>query len=246
MAGRLTGGGAGAGRPGLMGGALFDIQGDAARAFAALGRGGIAIVPNTIGYSILGGSPAALRRIFKAKGRQATKRNALVADAAWHRDLHVCTPRGREIVAAITGDYDLPLGCIAPYRTDHPAILSTDPEAVRDSSSGGTIAMLLNAGPFHAALTALSHQAQRLLFGSSANLTLSGTRFCVEDIQPEILALADVVIDQGLQRFHPYAASSTLLNVETLEVVRHGSCFADIAYVLRRHFGIELPQPRTR
>lgn len=196
---------------------------------SALERGGIAIVPNTIGYSTLGGSPDALRRIFTAKGRQASKRNALVANAAWHRDLHVCTPRGREIVAAVTGDYDLPLGCIAPYRTDHPAIVATDPDAVRDSSSGGTIAMLLNAGPFHAALTALNHRARRLLFGSSVNLTLSGTRLCVEEIQPEILPLADVVIDHGLQRYHCYAASSTLLNVETLEIVRHGSCFADIA-----------------
>lgn len=229
-----------------MDGALFDVAGDAARAFAALERGGIAIVPNTIGYSILGGSPEALRRIFTAKGRQASKRNALVANAAWHRDLHACTARGREIVSAVTDSYDLPLGCIAPYRTDHPAILATEPEAVRDSSSGGTMAMLLNAGPFHAALTALSHQAQRLLFGSSANLTLSGTRFCVEEIQPEILALADVVIDHGLQRFHPYASSSTLLNVETLEVVRYGSCFADIAYVLRRHFKIELAPPPDR
>ncbi len=225
---------------------LFDFAADAARAFAALEQGGIAIVPNTIGYSVLGGSPAALRRIFAAKGRQASKRNALVANAAWQRDLHVCSVRGREIVAAVTGDYDLPLGCIAPYRVDHPAILATDPESVRDSSSGDTMAMLLNAGPFHAALTARSHQAQRLLFGSSANLTLSGTRFCVEDIQPEILALADVVIDHGLQRFHPYAASSTLLNVETLQVVRHGSCFADIAYILRRHFGLTLaPDPQA-
>jgi tRNA A37 threonylcarbamoyladenosine synthetase subunit TsaC/SUA5/YrdC len=205
-----------------------------------LQAGGIAIVPNTIGYSVLGGSAEALRRIFKAKGRQASKRNALVANDSWHQELHLCSARGREIVAAITGDYGLPLGCIAPYRTDHPAILAMDPEAVRDSSSGGTLAMLLNAGPFHAALTALSHQAQILLFGSSANLTLSGTRFRVEDIQPDILSLADVAVDHGLQRFHPYAASSTLLNVETLEVVRHGSCFADIAYILQRHFGVTL------
>jgi len=139
---------------------LFDLEGDAARAFAALQAGGIAIVPNTIGYSVLGGSPEALRRIFTAKGRQASKRNALVANDAWHQELHVCSSRGREIVAAITGDYDLPLGCIAPYRADHPAILVTDPEAVRESSSGGTIAMLLNAGPFHAGLTALRAQSE--------------------------------------------------------------------------------------
>ena len=101
--------------------------------------------------------------------------------------------------------------------------------------------MLLNAGRFHAALTALSAESCFPLFGSSANLTQTGTKFCVEDIEPEIKAIADVIVDHGIQRFHPYAASSTLLNVETLEVVRVGSCYEDIAYVLRRHFGIELP-----
>ena len=62
----------------------------------------------------------------------------------------------------------------------------------------------------------------------------------------ETPGIADVVIDHGLQRFHPYAASSTLLNVETLEVVRHGSCFADIAYILQRHFGLALAPPTAR
>ena len=226
--------------------ALFDIAGDAARAFAVLQAGGIAVVPNDIGYSVLGGSASALRRVFRTKGRQASKRNALVANAAWHRDLHVCSSRAREIVAAVTVDYGLPLGCIAPFRADHPAIAACEDGMVADSSQDGTIAMLLNAGRFHAALTALSHEAGTLLFGSSANLTLTGTKFRVEDIPPEITGIADVVIDHGLQRFHPYAASSTLLNVETLEVMRHGSCFADIAYILQRHFGHTLAPPTAR
>ncbi len=223
--------------------ALFDVGGDAARAFAVLRSGGIAIVPNDIGYSILGGSPAALATIFRAKGRQASKRNAMVGNADWHRAIHVCSARAREIVAAITVDYGLPLGCIAPYRADAPAILSCPAETLRDSSVDGTLVMLMNAGRFHAALTALSFQEGVMLFGSSANLSLSGTKFRVEDIQPEILRVADLVIDHGLQRYHPYAASSTLLDVETLQVVRHGSCFADIAYILKRHFGIALPPP---
>jgi tRNA A37 threonylcarbamoyladenosine synthetase subunit TsaC/SUA5/YrdC len=222
---------------------LFDVAGDAARAFAMLQSGGIVIVPNDIGYSILGGSPAALSTIFRTKGRQASKRNAMVANADWHHAVHDCTPRGREIVEAITVEYGLPLGCIAPYRADAPAIRACPPETLGDSSVGGTLVMLLNAGRFHAALTALSFAAGALLFGSSANLSLSGTKFRVEDIQPEILGIADLVIDHGLQRYHPYAASSTLLDVETLQVVRYGSCFPDIAYILKRHFGIALPPP---
>jgi tRNA A37 threonylcarbamoyladenosine synthetase subunit TsaC/SUA5/YrdC len=221
--------------------ALFDVAADAARAFTSLRAGGIAIVPNDIGYSALGGSRAALERIFVAKRRPPEKLNAMVSNMAIHQELHACSNRGREIVEAIVGDYDLPLGCIAPYRPNHAMLRDLDAEALAASSLGGTLVMLLNAGRFHAALTALSAESCFPLFGSSANLTQTGTKFCVEDIEPEIKAIADVIVDHGIQRFHPYAASSTLLNVETLEVVRVGSCYEDIAYVLRRHFGVELP-----
>ena len=63
-----------------------------------------------------------------------------------------------------------------------------DAETLSGSTRDGTLVMLLNAGRFHAELTRLSHQAVVPLFGSSANLTLGGTKFRVEDIEPEIKA----------------------------------------------------------
>jgi len=220
---------------------LFDIAGDAQRAFAVLQHGGAAIVPHSIGYAALGGSAATLRRIFEAKRRGPAKRNAMVANLAIQSEVQQCTPRGRDIVRAIVEDYDLPLGCIAPCRLDHPMLAALDAETLAASTRKGTVAMLLNAGHFHAELTRLSHDALFPLFGSSANLSLSGTKFRVEDIEPQIIVIADIVIDHGQQRYHFYRASSTLLDVETLEVVRFGSCYADIAYVLKRHFSVELP-----
>ena len=62
----------------------------------------------------------------------------------------------------------------------------------------------------------------------------------------DLQAIADVVIDHGLQKFHTYAASSTLLNVETLEVVRAGSCYENIRYIVERHFGVALKPPSAR
>ncbi len=105
--------------------------------------------------------------------------------------------------------------------------------------------MLLNAGPFHRELTRLCMERQVLLFGSSSNLSLHGTKFRVEDIEPEIRAIADIVIDYGLMKYHLWQASSTLLNCETLEVVRFGSCYENIADILRRHFRIDLPARPT-
>ena len=124
---------------------LFDLEADARRAFDALKAGGIAIVPNDVGYSILGGSGPALRRIFETKGRAASKLNAMVGNADIHRELHICSRRGRDIVAAITGDYDLPLGCIAPCRMDHPLLRALADDMLVASTLNDTLVILLNA-----------------------------------------------------------------------------------------------------
>ncbi len=203
--------------------------------------GGIAIVPNDVGYSILGGSGSALRLIFQTKGRAPSKLNAMVGNMQIHRELHICSQRGHDIVQAITEDYDLPLGAIAPCRMEHPLLRKLDAETLAASTLNDTVVMLMNAGRFHAAITRLSFEEGHLLVGSSANRSLNGTKFKVDDIEPEISAIADVIIDHGLQKYHAYKASSTLINVESLQVVRAGSCYENIRYVIERHFGVALP-----
>lgn len=220
--------------------AVLNIPGDAKRALDALKGGGIAVFPVDVGYTIAGGSAASLQRIFDTKQRAPTKLNAMVGDMEIHRDLHVLDTRGREMVSAIVDDYNLPLGCIAPYRTDHPLIQALDPAAVGGSTRDGTLAMLINAGPFHAEICKLSREETFPIFGSSCNFTNTGTKFRIEDIPAELLELADVVIDYGLRKYHKYQRSATLINFETMEVVRVGSCYELIADVLRRHFDIEL------
>ena len=148
-------------------------------------------------------------------------------------------------VQAITADYDLPLGLIAPCNSEHPLLKALDPDIFQRSTRDDTLLMLLNAGPLHRAVTALSWERRTLLFGSSANLSLQGTKFRVEDMEPEVLAIADVVIDHGLMKYHLWQASSTLLHCETLEVVRFGSCYENIADILQRHFHIRLPARPT-
>jgi tRNA A37 threonylcarbamoyladenosine synthetase subunit TsaC/SUA5/YrdC len=225
---------------------MLAIEQDARRAFDVLKGGGIAILPNDVGYSLIGGSTDSLKRIFETKGRAPTKLNAMLGNDDIHREVHAVSPRQRDIVKAITIDYDLPLGLIAPARAEHPLLRGLDRDAWERSSRDGTICMLLNAGRFHEAICRLSLAETHPLFGSSANRTMTGTKFRVEDIEPEIKAIADVVIDYGLRKYHLYRASSTLLDITTMGVVRHGSCFELIADLLRRHFAIELPPPEKR
>lgn len=224
--------------------AVLHLRADALRAIDVMAGGGIAILPNDVGYSLIAARRPALRRIFETKKRAPSKLNAMLGNEALHRELHVVSARGRAIVEAITQDYDLPLGLIAPCRTDHPLLRALDPDTFERSTKGDTLLMLLNAGPFHREITRLSLEREILLFGSSANLSMHGTKFRVEDMEPEITAIADLIVDYGLMKYHLWKASSTLLNCETLEVVRHGSCFENIADIMQRHFGITLaPRP---
>lgn len=226
--------------------AVIDPASDARRAFDVMKRGGIAILPNDVGYSLIAADGSALRRIFEVKRRAPSKLNAMLGNRDLHRELHVVSDRGRAIVEAITEDYDLPLGLVAPCRSDHPLLSALDPDIYQRSTRDDTLLMLLNAGPFHAQITRLSQQEGTLLFGSSANLSLHGTKFRVEDMEPEIRAVADITIDYGLMKYHPWQASSTLLNCETCEVIRFGSCYENIRDILRRHFGVALPDPPQR
>ena len=225
---------------------ILDLCADAARAMDVMQNGGIAILPNDVGYSLIAARRAALKKIFDTKKRAPSKLNAMLGNDELQRELHVVSTRGRAIVEAITKDYDLPLGLIAPCRAEHPLLRGLDADTYERSTKGNTLLMLLNAGPFQREITRLSLERETLLFGSSANLSMHGTKFRVEDMEPEITAIADVVVDYGLQKYHLWKASSTLLNCETLEVVRHGSCFENIADILQRHFGISLPgRPRA-
>ena len=220
-----------------------DIAGDAHRAFEVLQAGGTAILPMDVGYSLIGGSQPSLERIFRTKGRTPDKLNAMLGDWVLHREIHRCDALGREIVQAITVDYDLPLGAVAPAEMDHPILRAMEPGALAASTRGDTVLMLLNAGAFHAQICRLSRDAVHPLFGSSANRSMQGTKFRVQDIEPEIAEIADITIDHGLRKYHLYRASSTILNVQTLEVIRVGSCYELIVDILRRDFGVELPEP---
>lgn len=222
---------------------VVDHAAEAQRAFASMQAGGIAIVPNDVGYAAMASQHAALKRIFDTKGRTPSKLNAMVGHRVLHERLHRCSTRARAIVRAITEDFDLPLGVIAPADFTDPFLARLDPRIIEASTRDGTLLMLMNAGRFHHELCELSAAADVAIFGSSANLSTHGTKFAVADIEPEILAIADCVIDYGILKYQPYRCSSTLLDVENMRIYRKGVAHDAIAWILDRHFGIDVSAP---
>ena len=214
---------------------------DAARVYETLVAGGIGIIPTDVGYVILGVARDAIWKIFEVKRRKPDKLNAMCGCLEMHRDLHVLDDDRRAVVSAIVGDANLPMGTVAPGRLDHPALASLDRDVLDQTTDEGTIAMLLNAGPLLDELARIAFSDDRLVIGSSANISLRGVKFRAGDIEPEILDAADIVIDYGLSRWNRYGRSSTMIEVGRMRVVRYGSCFDLIDDLLRRRFGIALP-----
>jgi tRNA A37 threonylcarbamoyladenosine synthetase subunit TsaC/SUA5/YrdC len=225
---------------------IFDYDGDARRAMDVVLGGGIAIIPTSVGYVILGATTDAINQTIAIKRRGPSKLNAVIGCAAMHEALHVLDGRNRRIVKTITQDYDLPMGTVAPADLDHPMLREVDSGVLERTTLDGTLAMLLNAGPLMDRMAHLSFEAGTLVVGSSANLSLQGTKFRVEDIEPEVIDAADLVIDYGLMRWANYKKSSTMINVHDFSVVRYGSCFDLISDILQRHFDIKLSAPARK
>ncbi|CAG8021077.1 unnamed protein product [Penicillium nalgiovense] len=214
---------------------------DARAVFEVLKRGGIAILPMSVGYGITAINPDALDRIFYTKQRQPHKRHAMVGSYLLHRDIHLLPPKEAGMVKLLTVDLDLPLGIVAPYRLDHPIIQKLPSKILAQSVVGDTLAMLVNGGALLEELSRLAAQEQLPLMGSSANITDKGAKTVVEDIEPEILEVADIVIDYGRQKFHHPRVSSTMINFGTMKVVRYGACYDVVQDALCRFYGIKLP-----
>lgn len=208
--------------------------------FRTLQDGGVAIVPTSIGYAIVGATSEAIRRTHRAKGRAPSKYNAFTGSRALHEEIHVLDGERRAMVRMLTETYDLPVGTIAPCRKDHRIFRNLDPDVYAQSTYEDTAALLLNGGPILVELGRLSHEHGLGVIGSSANRSLQGTKFRVQDIEPEVLAAADEVLDYGLVRWAAYGKSSTMIDFGTLTTTRVGACYDLICDVLDRHFGVRL------
>ena len=221
--------------------AVLDIEGDAARVIETIAGGGIAVIPLDVAYAIFGHSAESVLKIFAAKGRSFEKPSGMLANFEIFEALHMVGAREKDMVRAVTDDYGLPMSVVAPFRADHPFLAGVEPLAIERSTMAGTLDLLLNAGPLANEIARISFERSLPLLGSSANRSLSGSKFRFGDVEREVRDVASLSLDYGLCRYHnPEGISSTIIDLSNFTVVRYGCCFAQIADILQRHFGVEL------
>ena len=214
---------------------------DVDRVFKVLLDGGVAIIHLDVAYAVLGRTEESVRRIYSAKGRSFSRPTGIVGCLEIHDELHLLDQRKKDIVRAVTVKHDLPLSVIAPSRTDHPFLKNLDPFVLNNANKDGTLNLLMNAGSLRNQLARRSFSNMTPLVGSSANVSLTGSKFRAQDIEPELLQAADIVIDYGISKYHnPQGCSSTMIDFRDFRIVREGVCFDAIEKVFNEEFGIEL------
>lgn len=219
-----------------------NVEEDVKRVFAILQQGGLAIVPASVGYAIVATESTALERAFTTKRRGAHKRHAMIGTYELHRILHILPEREQSMVDFLVRDLEIPIGLIAPFKENHPIMEKLGPETLARSSVEGTLSMLCNGGRLLDELSRLATEAGLPLMGSSANLSGKGTKACVEDIEPEILEAADIVIDYGKMKYSIPRTSSTMIDFRGPSLVRFGACYDTIRDVMKRFWDIDFPE----
>jgi len=217
------------------------LRADAALLFEALAAGGIGIVPLDVAYAVVATTPAGIRRIFETKRRSYEKPSGMFGNWRLSRELHVMDETRRAMVREIVEEERIPFSVVAPFRADHPLLAAVDPFVMQNSSKGGTLDMLLNAGQFHDAIAEASLARGTPVFGSSANLSLTGSKYRYQDIEAPIRAAAAVYFDYGRSKYaHEKGLASTIIDFADFTVIRIGHCFDQLVRAFDRRFGVAL------
>lgn len=223
-------------------GALPNVKSDAIEVVRVLLSGGIAIVPTEVGYSLMASSSDAIERAFAAKRRRPGHTLGLIGSYDLHRELHDLHEERFEMTRVLTQELDISLGIVAPYRADHPILTRLTPTTLANTTRDGTIAIFVGGGSLLTEICRLNDEMSLLMVGSSANVTGSGQKFRVEDIEDEIKEAADLIVDYGLQRYHIYGRASINMDFGNMKILRMGSCYELFRERMLKFWGVELPE----
>ena len=221
---------------------VIDIDGDASRVWHAMQAGGVALIPLDVAYAVAAQTIDAVDRTYEAKGRSFSKPCGFLGSFVMMKDVLDLDTRAREIAEAVVVDYDLAMSVVGPYHADHEYFANIDPRCITRATKNGTMDVLLNAGRLHNALADLAWERKFPILGSSANVSLTGSKFRLEDVETCVREVASIEINYGLVPLHNSdMISSTIIDLVTLDVHRFGVNYEVIQDILKRHFRIALP-----
>jgi hypothetical protein len=168
-------------------------------------------VPLDVAYAVVATTPGGIRRIFEAKRRSYDKPSGMFGSWRLSREVHRMDERRHAMVRELVEEERIPFSVVAPFRTDHPRFAAVDPFVMQNSSKGGTLDMLINAGQFHDAIAEVP----------------TSTRRCVRP-PPSISTMANRNTRTRTGSFGDFS------------VIRVGHCFDRLKQAFAARFGITL------
>ena len=149
--------------------------------------------------------------------------------------------RSREVVRTVINEHDLPISIVAPYDAGHPVVRSMAEFVLENASLAGTVDLLMNAGALHDAVARGARKRGMAVVGSSANQSLTGSKFRLDHIEDRVRAAADLRIDYGLCTYrNDQGLGSTIVDLVSFETIRKGCVYDEICTILMDRFGIDL------
>ena len=224
--------------------AARDVKADAARLIETVAQGGVAVFPVDVGYAIVGNAEGAIARVFACKKRSFEKACGMFSNRDMLINLSLLDQRSIDIVDSITKKHGLPFSVVVPYRVEHPFFSGLTPLTRERSSRGDTIDMLLNAGALHDEIARLSWGRSMPVLGSSANTSLTGSKYQLMDVEEPVRNEADLVIDYGNTKYsHPAGMGSSIIALPGLTPIRRGIEFDRICDIIKAEFGTDPRDP---
>lgn len=217
------------------------LKQDAADVLSTVYAGGVGLVPLDVAYALVGHTETAVKTIFSTKKRSYEKPNGMLSNAQMSDAIHILPDDKRRIIHTIIEQYNLPFSVVAPFDASHAFFDGIDPFVMQNSTKVGTLDMLLNAGQFHNELARQAWANGRPIFGSSANISLTGSNYRLQDIEAPIRHIADISIDHGTSKYaNDLGRSSSIIDFRDFSVIRVGVIFDQLEKIFREEFGITL------
>ena len=217
------------------------LRADVANLMDTLAGGGVAIAPLDVAYAVLAATPQGIRRIFDAKSRSYDKPSGMFGNVTMSAALHIMGPEKHAMVREMVDEVGLPFSVVAPFREDHEFLAAVDPFVLQSSSKAGTLDMLLNAGQMHDDIAGQAWARGMAVFGSSANLSLSGSKYRLGEVDGVVRAAADIVFDYGLSQYANHQGrSSTIIDFRDFSVIRVGVRFEQLRQAFKDRFDVTL------
>jgi tRNA A37 threonylcarbamoyladenosine synthetase subunit TsaC/SUA5/YrdC len=198
-------------------------------ALATMAAGGLILVKGDIGYGLFGTSEAAIRKMYRVKGRPYANPcifigNLDVLDAV----ARVGDPSVHDWIKNIAAWTTYAV--VLPARDDSPLLDAMDPWVRSRSVTDGTLAVFLRTGPYIEEMVTQALAAGTVFVGSSANKSGDGNTFRFGDLHPDFLAEADLVVDHGDAALaNSERKATTIVNLTTWSITRRGVNADEIA-----------------